>query len=91
MKTPVRTCAGCGAKRAKSEMIRVGAGADGELAITGAGKQVGRGAYLCPEGVCLMKVKKGGGIARVLRRKVPERLYTELEIEIKSRRKVSVG
>ncbi len=72
-------------------MIRVGAGADGGLAITGAGKQVGRGGYLCPDGECLMKVKKGGGIARVLRRNVPDRLYKELEIEIESRQRVSIG
>jgi predicted RNA-binding protein YlxR (DUF448 family) len=91
MKTPVRTCAGCGARRPKSEMIRVGESADGGLAISGAGKQSGRGAYLCTDGGCLAKAKKGGGIARALRRKVPDRLYEELEIEIESRRKVSVG
>lgn len=91
MKTPVRTCVGCGVRRPKSEMIRVGAVADGGPAITGAGKQTGRGAYLCPDGKCLMKAKKGGGIARMLHHKVPDRLYEELEIEIESRQKVSVG
>src|SRR5512136_1661850 len=49
MKAPIRTCAGCGARRPKGEMIRVGAGQSGEVVVAGKGKSSGRGAYLCPD------------------------------------------
>ncbi len=91
MKTPVRTCAGCGARRPKSEMIRIGTGAGEGPAISSARKTPGRGAYLCPDSKCLYRARKNGGIGRAVNSKVPERLYEELEIEIESRRKVSVG
>ncbi len=69
-------------------MIRVGAGSEGEPELSGSGKQPGRGAYLCPDAGCLAAARKTGGLARALRRKVPERLLEDLEEEIERRRKV---
>lgn len=91
LKIPVRTCAGCGEKRPKSAMIRVGAGAEGEPGITAAGKWPGRGAYLCPETACLRAASNSGGLARALRTKVPDGLFAELEREIERRQKVQIG
>ena len=72
-------------------MIRVGAGKAGGAAITGAGKSSGRGAYVCPNSECLTRARKSGGLDRVLRVKVRDDLYNDLELEIKRRQKVSVG
>lgn len=91
MKTPLRTCAGCGAKRPKREMIRVCARAGGEPALSPPGKAPGRGAYLCPDARCLEKAWKTGGLARSLRTRMPERLLGELELAVKQRQKVQIG
>lgn len=88
MKTSIRTCAGCGAKRPKHEMIRVGAGAGGKPCISARGKAPGRGAYICPEPRCLALARGSGGLARALRRNIPESLMAELELEIERRQKV---
>ena len=91
MKIPVRTCAGCGAKRAKSEMIRVGAGGNGVLFVTGKEKVAGRGSYLCPRLECLAFVRRSGALGRRLRQRVDEDLYRQIERAIEARQKVSVG
>lgn len=86
----LRTCIGCGEKKTKSEMIRVGA-VGGGVAITGPGKHPGRGAYVCPSADCLRKARKKGSLSRKLRMNVTERLYEELELLIEDKQRVSIG
>ena len=90
MKTTIRSCAGCGARRQKSEMIRVGA-AEGIVAVSARGKVPGRGAYVCPDLECLRKAKKSGSMSRRLRTNVPDALYEELEFLIRDDQKVTIG
>ncbi len=63
---PVRTCAGCGARRPKDELIRVVRGPDGvaRLAEPGLG---GRGGYTCPDEKCIRRAFESGRLRRVLR------------------------
>ena len=91
MKGSIRTCAGCGAKRIKNEMIRVGLDIDGNPRVTGAGKCAGRGSYICIDALCVGKARKNGGLSRVLRKNIADRIYDKLELEIEDRQKVSSG
>jgi predicted RNA-binding protein YlxR (DUF448 family) len=75
---PIRTCAGCGRKAPKAELIRFVA-RDGMLA-PGA-KEAGRGAYTCRRLQCFERAVANRGFNRTLRRPVRidlklARLYT---------------
>ncbi len=68
---PVRTCAGCGAKRSPSEMLRV-ASRDGEAPLVstrGAKKAEGRGAYLCIDLKCYERAVARRALERTLKLK----------------------
>ena len=79
MAEPVRTCAGCGRKAPKAELVRFVA-RDG--ALTPSAKGPGRGVYTCRRLSCFERAASRRAFARTLRRPVrvePElsRLYTE--------------
>ena len=74
MKVTLRTCVGCGSKKPKHEMIRVGAEPCWNFS-RGQVKLPGRGAYTCPTEACLERARKRGGLDRTLRRKVPDDIY----------------
>lgn len=76
---PVRTCAGCGRKAPKSELVRFTA-PDGLL--TAGEKLPGRGVYTCRRLSCYERALSRRAFARMLRKPVRvepglERLYTE--------------
>lgn len=79
MKTPVRTCGGCGEMRPKGEMIRVGAVPTWRV-TTGAVKLPGRGAYVCPRADCIERARERGSLERALRHGVPGEVYGELAL-----------
>ena len=88
----IRTCTGCGAKRPKSDMIRVGASGDKFTIIAAYGSKVrGRGSYVCPRLECARKARKSGSFARGLRKKVPDAMCDELELKIENMQRVSIG
>lgn len=79
MATSERTCAGCGRKARKAELVRFAA-RDGEL-IAGA-REPGRGAYTCHRLACFERAATRRAFSRVLRQTVRvspalARLYTE--------------
>lgn len=74
-----RRCAGCGAERPKTEMIRVVRSPEGLVSIEATGKAPGRGAYLCRNADCLSRAKKRDALARTLKHPVPPEVYTKLE------------
>jgi predicted RNA-binding protein YlxR (DUF448 family) len=57
MKTPQRTCLGCRARRAKSELVRLVAH-EGRLEVDAAQRRPGRGGYVCPRSSCLERLMK---------------------------------
>jgi uncharacterized protein len=76
---PVRTCAGCGRKAPKAELVRFVA-RDGVL--TAGRTAPGRGVYTCRRLSCYERALSRRAFARTLRRPVRiepglERLYTE--------------
>jgi predicted RNA-binding protein YlxR (DUF448 family) len=80
---PRRRCVGCGRLAPKSELVRIALARDARgsrahrAVIDAPGTLSGRGAYLCrgsdggtPDGDCLQRALRRGGIARTLRRAV---------------------
>ena len=67
MSEPVRTCAGCGRKAPKRELVRFVGGA-GEL--TPGEREPGRGAYTCRRLACFERAVSRRAFARTLRRTV---------------------
>ena len=68
--TGMRTCVGCRAKRHRSQMKRIVAGAEG-VRLDATGRMPGRGAYAC-SAECLQRALKNGALARALRRGIVE-------------------
>lgn len=65
---PVRTCIGCGAKKAQGELLRVVASPEGGVVVDRTSRQPGRGAYLCGAG-CLSAALKRKAFGRAFRGK----------------------
>ena len=83
MTAPVRTCAGCGRKAPKSELVRFVA-ADGALKPSQRGS--GRGVYTCRRLSCFERAAARRAFNRTLRRSVrlePQlaRIYTDGDID----------
>lgn len=75
---PIRTCAGCGRKAPKGELVRFVAR---EGALTPGAKEPGRGVYTCRRLQCFERALANRGFARTLRTPVRvdqtlARLYT---------------
>ena len=64
---PERSCAVCGIKMAKRDLVRVVLTAAGECTVDETGKLAGRGADLCHQAACWERAIKGGRLAHALR------------------------
>jgi predicted RNA-binding protein YlxR (DUF448 family) len=64
-RVPIRTCAGCGRRAPKAELIRFVA-RDGALAVAGKGA-TGRGVYTCRRLSCFERAAGRRAFARTLR------------------------
>jgi len=63
----VRTCLGCGQKREKAELVRIGV-TDGKPVVDERRTLHGRGGYLCPRAQCAGSLlNKKGKLSRALR------------------------
>lgn len=65
---PVRSCLGCGTKRAQRELTRVALDPEGEVVVDRERRLPGRGAYLCGAG-CLTAALKRKAFGRAFRGK----------------------
>ena len=74
----VRTCAGCGSKRDKGEMLRIVRTPEGKVLPDLSGKRDGRGAYLCFETGCAERARKRKSLERTLRTAVPKDFFETL-------------
>ena len=81
-KIPQRQCMGCRERKAKRDMIRVVRGTDGTVSLDFSGKLNGRGAYICPDPVCLQKARKAKSLERSLEVPIPEEVYERLAREM---------
>lgn len=79
---PERTCIGCRAARAKSDLTRIVLEENGDVCVDPTGKRPGRGAYLCPRAECVERALQRRALERALKAPVSpeaiERLKTSL-------------
>jgi predicted RNA-binding protein YlxR (DUF448 family) len=81
-KVPMRQCVGCGASKPKKQLVRIVRNSAGEVSLDPVGKKPGRGAYLCPDPVCLAKAQKKKALARVFGQEVPPEVYEALQAQL---------
>lgn len=81
---PERTCAGCGRKLSKRELIRIGYDGDFEVSFW---KGIGRGVYVCPNWKCYQKAKKRNAFSKSLKTNVPVWVYERIESMVEEKLK----
>ena len=81
-KIPPRQCMGCRERKEKRELIRVVRAPDGGVSLDFRGKAPGRGAYICPDMMCLKKAIRSKALDRSLETAIPEEIYARLEQEM---------
>ncbi len=82
-KIPLRKCLGCNESKPKNELIRIVRSPEGEIGLDFVGKKSGRGAYLCKNTACFLKLKKSRRADRSLDVEIPQEIYLRLEQELK--------
>lgn len=81
-KIPLRKCTGCGEMKPKKELVRVVKGPDGDISLDLTGKKNGRGAYVCPDLLCLQTARKGRRFEKAFSCRIPEQVYAQMEEEL---------
>lgn len=82
-KIPMRQCVGCREMKPKRELIRVVRSPEGQVSLDFRGKSPGRGAYVCPNSVCLAKAKKSKVLERTFSTPLPPEVWEALEAQMK--------
>ena len=82
-KLPMRQCVGCREMRPKKELIRVVKSPEGAISLDFRGTLPGRGAYLCPDSVCLARARKSKALERAFAQAIPPEVYERLEEQMK--------
>jgi len=80
MHVPTRTCVGCGAKKAPSEMLRIASKDGAAPQLVTDNRADGRSAYLCREANCVEKAFLRRALERSLKLKNPTPQPTKDEI-----------
>ena len=81
---PLRKCTGCGEMKPKKELVRVVKGPDGDISLDLTGKKAGRGAYVCPDVVCLETARKARRFEKSFACRIPEQVYAQMEEELRA-------
>lgn len=76
-KIPMRTCIACRVSKPKRELIRVVKFND-EIKLDKTGKLNGRGAYVCNDEACILKLKKQKLLNRAFSCQVEESVYDKI-------------
>lgn len=85
-KVPMRTCIACRTEKPKKELVRVVKFGD-EIKLDLTGKANGRGAYVCNDKECIMKLKKQKMLNRAFSMEVKEEVYDGILEEFLSEQK----
>ena len=80
-KIPMRTCIACRTEKPKKELIRIVKTKDGVFSLDRTGKVSGRGAYLCDDKACALKIISKKLLARAFEMEVPLEVYDNLRGE----------
>ena len=83
-KIPMRMCVVCHTSKPKKELVRIVRGTDGVISLDLTGRLNGRGAYVCPNSLCLEKAIKTKRLSRVFEMPIENELYEKLRAEIEA-------
>ena len=83
-KIPMRQCLGCREMKPKRELIRVVRSPEGEISLDFKGKASGRGAYVCPDALCLKKAVKARALERAFSCQIPQEIYDKLNEQMEA-------
>lgn len=83
-KIPQRQCLGCREMKNKRDLIRAVRSPEGEISLDFKGKKPGRGAYVCPDPVCLARARKSRALERAFETAIPAEVYDQMEAQMKS-------
>lgn len=83
-KIPQRTCVGCRTVRPKRDLVRIVRTPEGTIHIDPTGKQSGRGAYICPQEVCVELAFKRKQLERALEVPIPPEVMERLRDEVEA-------
>ena len=78
-KIPQRQCVGCREMKNKKDLIRAVRSPEGTISLDFKGKLPGRGAYVCPDPMCLAKARKSRALERAFSTAIPAEVYELLE------------
>lgn len=78
-KIPMRMCLGCQEMKPKKELIRIVRTPENFIDIDPVGKMSGRGAYICPNEVCLGKALKAKRLEKAFQQPVPPEIMDSLK------------
>lgn len=80
-KIPLRQCISCRELKEKREMLRIVKNKEGEIFLDFSGKAAGRGAYICDNADCIVKLKKQRLINKAFSCNVDDKVYAAIEEE----------
>lgn len=80
-KVPMRQCVACRTMKEKRELLRIVKSEDG-ISVDKTGKKNGRGAYVCKDKNCVLKLKKQKILNRVFSYPVEDAVYDKISEEI---------
>lgn len=81
-KIPLRMCVGCRERKNKKELTRIVRTPEGNVILDPTGKKAGRGAYICPNSVCLEKVVKSKGLDKALEVIIDQNVVEQLRKQL---------
>lgn len=81
-KIPERMCIVCRNRMPKKFLIRVTKNKDNQISIDKTFKATGRGAYVCKESECLLKLAKTRRLNKHFKCEVPKEIYEKIKGEL---------
>lgn len=79
----LRMCIACRQMKDKSQLLRVVKTPNKEFKLDINGKLDGRGAYVCKDQVCILKLKKSKLLNRAFKQDIKQEIYNEIEDSFK--------
>ena len=79
---PQRMCVSCKKMLDKKDLVRVVKNKDGQIFVDLTGKANGRGAYICRDKECFLKLKKQKVLSKVFKCPIEEEIYNNIEGEL---------
>lgn len=83
-KVPLRMCLVCRQHLPKQDLIRVVKNKEGKIMIDKTFKADGRGAYICKNEQCMLKLIKNRGLNRAFKCEISNEIYNQIKGELET-------